>query len=1064
MGLAVAGTAFAQLTPTARINGRVADSQGGPLPGVSVTATSPKLVGKAAAVTDTSGVYRLMALPSGTYEITFALPGFRTLVRSGILVELSQTLSLNVTLEAAAIDEQITVVGQSPLIDVKSTVKGQVMTKETFLTLPRGRSFDSLISTIPGVQKESNTAGLSVDGATGPENMFYVDGADISDFHYGGDPQNIVLELLEEVKVTASGYNAEYGGSMGGVVNVITRAGSNEFHGDIIGYYENNQKYMQGASRTFLRQDIYSPGYVYEYVNYDELYFDGTTLLPLEGGGTATANRDRYSRFEGVFSLGGYIIKDKLWFFGSFNPAYSQTLALRDFNDRGLVDPTTFQTFKAKNKGLNGSIRLSAAPFAGLRLAASFINTFTNYRGALPDIRGNGTETYEWGREGYDYPNMSASLTADYSLSNNMLISYRGGWHEQDTTNEQIAPPDASFYRFGTTNSGFASDPFFVSNPDLLHSAAWQSNPLNQTTLYYKRGKVSNNLDLTYYLNWAGEHALKAGIGYNYLYDNRFTGAPHPCVYIYWGQTNSQLDYPVGVGADPADPYYGAYGYYFIRGSFTSGYGSVWDSSSNNLSVYLQDSWTIDDRLTLNLGLRAESQYMPAFTDESTWPGYAPKPITFDLGQSLAPRLGVVYDVFGDSSLKVFGSFGIYYDIMKLYLGQLTFGGSKRVEDIYALQDPDWTQIASNGLLDDAANQEAGNTYAGSMYYLPPSFDRVDPDLKPTAQREISFGAEKKLGESMSLSVRLVNKHLIRAIEDVGVYNTEVNPDGTIRVYQDFWVTNPGYGVSRPISEGGEFIETWTDPGPDNRFGTADDGLTYDLWPCPKATRDYWAVNLSFEKRFSHNWQGGASYTWSRVYGNFSGLGSSDEGGRLGPGVEQDFDRWFMGYDGLGDVLTGPLPHDRSHYLKAYGSYSFPFGLTVGAVAYGRSGFPVTTKVLFNSKYFYPEGRADLGRLPFTFWADIYMDYTLKIAGKYRASINLQINNVTNTDTIQSKIMTYNRSTFSGNTYFRQILDGTFVENYKTTIDGLGINHAMYNEWDTRFATWSGRLGLKFSF
>src|SRR4030067_1491721 len=140
---------------------------------------------------------------------------------------------------------------------------------------------------------------------------------------------------------------------------------------------------------------------------------------------------------------------------------------------------------------------------------------------------------------------MSASLTADYSLSNNMLISYRGGWHEQDTTNEQIAPPDASFYRFGTTNSGFASDPFFVSKPDLLHSAAWQSNPLNQTTLYYKRGKVSNNLDLTYYLNWAGEHAMNAGIGYNYLYDNRFTGAPHPCVYIYWGQTNSQLDYSV---------------------------------------------------------------------------------------------------------------------------------------------------------------------------------------------------------------------------------------------------------------------------------------------------------------------------------------------------------------------------------------------------------------------------------------------------------------------------------------------------------------------------------------
>jgi hypothetical protein len=1065
LGVVIAGTASAQLTPTGRINGKVVDAGGNPLPGVNVEAVSPKLIGQAVAVTDATGVYRLMALPSGPYQITYTLQGFKTLIRKGVVLELSQTMALNVTLEEATIEEEVTVVGQTPLIDVKSTVKGMVMTRETYLTLPRGRSFDSLISTIPGVQKESNTAGISVDGATGPENMFYVDGADISDFHYGGDPQNIVLELLEEVKVTASGYNAEYGGSMGGVVNVITRSGSNEFHGDILGYFENSQPYMRGKSRTFLRQDIFSPGYVYEYVNYDDLYFDGTTLLPLAGGGTAEAERDRYNRYEGIFSLGGYIIKDKLWFFGSFNPSYSQTAALRDFNDRGRTDPTLFETFKAKNTGLAGSFRLSAAPFAGLRLSASFINNFTNYRGALPDIRGTSTENYQWGMEGYDYPNMSASLTADYSVSNNLLISYRGGWHEQNTTHEQIAPPDASYYYFGTGSSSSApAAGFFADHPDLAHNAAWASNPLNQTTLYYKRGKVSNNLDLTYYLNWAGEHALKAGVGYNYLYDNRFTGAPHPCVYIYWGQTNSQLDYRVGPTADPTSPYYGAYGYYFIRGSFTSDYGSVWDSSSNNVSVYLQDSWTIKNRLTLNLGLRAESQYMPAFTDQTDTAGFTPKPIKFDLGQSLAPRLGVVYDVFGDSSLKVFGSFGIYYDVMKLYLGQLTFGGSKRVEDIYALQDPDWTKIAANGVLDDAVSQEAGNTYAGSMYYLPPSFSTVDPDLKPTAQREISLGAEKKLGENLSLSVRLVNKHLIRTIEDVGVYNTSQNPDGTIRVYQNFWITNPGYGVSRPISEGGEFIENWTDPGPDGKFGNADDGATYTLWPCPKATREYYAVNVSLEKRFSHNWQGGANYTWSRVYGDYSGLGSSDEGGRFGPGVEQDFDRWFMGYDGSGQVLTGPLPQDRTHYFKAYGSYSFPFGLTVGAVAYGRSGFPMTTKVLFNSKYFYPEGRGDMGRLPFTFWADLYLDYSLKIAGKYRASINLQINNVTNTDTIQSKIMTYNRSTYSGNPYFVKILAGTYVESYQADIQGLGIKHAMYGEWDSRFSTWSARLGFKFSF
>ena len=133
----------------------------------------------------------------------------------------------------AALEEQVTVIGQSPLIDVKSTVKGQTMTKEVFMALPRNRSFDGLMSTVPGVQYDNRTGGLSVDGATGTENMWYMDGTDITSVHIGTSAQGAVMELVDEVKVTASGYNAEFGGSMGGVVNVITRSGGNAFHGDV---------------------------------------------------------------------------------------------------------------------------------------------------------------------------------------------------------------------------------------------------------------------------------------------------------------------------------------------------------------------------------------------------------------------------------------------------------------------------------------------------------------------------------------------------------------------------------------------------------------------------------------------------------------------------------------------------------------------------------------------------------------------------------------------------------------------------------------------------------------
>jgi hypothetical protein len=1011
---------FAQLTPEGRINGRIVDKQGAPLPGVSVEAVSPKLIGKAVATTDANGVYRLMALPSGTYEITFTLQGFKKLIRKGILLELSQTIALDVTLEEASVEEEVTVVGQSPLIDVKSTVKGQVMTKETYLSLPRGRTFDSLISTIPGVQDESITGGISVDGASGAENVYFVDGADMTNFHLGVEGQNVVLELLDEVKVTASGYNAEFGGSMGGVVNVISRSGSNEFHGDLMGYYENHSRLMYGYARDYLRATPLD-SYVYEYWNNDTSYFNHGK------------DRDAYNRIEGVFSLGGYIIKDKLWFFGSLNTAYNKTSALRDFDLRA----GPFSTFNNKNYGYNGSVKLSAAPVSGLRLSASFINNFTKYRGALPDITGIDDGTYEWNQEGFDYPNWTAAMTADYSLGNNLLLSYRGGWHMQNTNNQQILPPDSSTYYFAYSNSPYSTDPFYVANPDLIHVAGYATTWNYFQTTKYKQDKISNNLDATYYMSWMGEHSLKFGIGYSYLHEDVFDASTHPRTWLYYGRTYTGLGFPVGVGADPASQYYGQYGYYYVRGSFTSPYGGVWNIHANNWSAYLQDSWTFKGRLTFNFGLRAESQYIPAMTTDSSYVGYNARPVNFGLGDMLAPRLGLVYDVFGNSDLKVFASFGIYYDVMKLYMAELTFGGWKRKQDYYALQNPDWRLIAASGDLNDAVSQGAGGTYAGTVDFLPPSFDRVDPDLKPTAQREISLGAEKKLMEDLSLSVRLVNKHLLRTIEDVGVY---VMNGATLE--QQFYITNPGFGVSRPISEGGLFSDAF--------------------WPCPKATREYYGLNISLEKRFSNNWQGGINYTLSRVQGTWSGLASSDEGGRLGPNVEQDFDRWFMGYDALGQVLNGPLPQDRTHYLKAYGSYYLPFGLTVGVVAYGRGGLPLTTKLYYDGKYFYPNGRGDLGRLPFTFWADLYLDYTVKLGSKYRASVNLQINNVTNTNTIQSVVEDYNLDGFSG--FDDEILNGQFALHYPEYTAANDTVHPAFNQWATRFGRWSARLGLKFSF
>jgi hypothetical protein len=217
-----------------------------------------------------------------------------------------------------------------------------------------------------------------------------------------------------------------------------------------------------------------------------------------------------------------------------------------------------------------------------------------------------------------DYPNWTAALNADYSVGNNLLLSYRGGWHTQNTNNQQLLPPDSSTYYFPYSNSRYDTDPFYVANPDLIQPAGYATTWNYFQTKKYLTEKISNNLDASLYMNWMGEHSLKAGVGYYYLHEDVFDASTHPRTWLYWGRTYTGLGFPVGVGAPVGSTYYGQYGYYYVRGSFTSPYGGVWNIHANNMSAYLQDSWTLNGKLTLNFGLRAESQYIPAMTTDTS--------------------------------------------------------------------------------------------------------------------------------------------------------------------------------------------------------------------------------------------------------------------------------------------------------------------------------------------------------------------------------------------------------------------------------------------------------------
>jgi hypothetical protein len=974
--------------PTGQIYGTVTDEAGSPLPGVAILATSPDLVGKASTVTDIDGDYRLFALTPGTYRITYTIEGFKTVTRDGIKIEIEQNVKLDISMQLGGIEEEVTVVGKSPLIDVKSTVKGMTLTKQMFQVLPRGRDFDTLVTAVPGVANEPLLAGISVDGASGAENMYYIDGTDITNLWLGTRSQAAAFEFVDEVQVKASGYQAEFGGSMGGVVTVITRQGGNEFHGELIGYYSGSM--LKGKERDTLRLSLYDVN-VAEHVNYQDLF-----------------GKDEINRFEVGFSLGGYIFKDRLWFFGSFLPV------LESAERHVKFEPSLIEgDYRRRDTYWNFHAKLTAQPFRFMRIGASFVNNFRKYKGELPRRDGTEDPTNVWADHGYSWPNWSASAHADFAFGNNILLNLRGGsFYENWWTGQLVQPTEPRWRHFGTGNSVFPDIP-----SEYIKPRGWQNLSYIQQSVRERRicQKSYINGDFSYYMDFAGEHAWKFGIQWvrtNEDMQDGFKYPDSPMISFFW-------NWPAIVGGENLGR--GKYGYYRVLGNEVTGFrGLSYNVHSNRWAIYLQDSWTIQNKLTLNLGVRSESEYIPSYSDKPHLKDL--KPVDFKFGEKLAPRLGFVYDVFGDSNLKIFGSYGLYFDVMKLYTAALTFGGFDNGAVLYALDTYEWDKIGLNGYYP--------GDILGVFDWRLDNFDEVDPDLKPMSQREFSLGMEKMLMENLSATVRLVQKHLRVAIEDVGVI---VPGKG-----ETYYLTNPGYGYSLHTTKGGKFDPKYPE--------------------MPKAKREYWAVNFSLDKRLSDNWLAGFSYTWSRLTGNYSGLASSDELGRNSPNVERSFDSWHLAYDKNLDPLDGPLETDRTHFLKFYGAYTFPFGLTFGTVVNAMTGTPRTERwwVLGSYAAYMPLNRGNTGRTPFLWFANLYAEYNLKL-GKTRLNFNVNVDNLFNAATVTKY--------FEGRTLYQLQVSVDQVLNKDWELETSGFvedSRFMKDFWF--YPPLEARVGIKFIF
>ncbi|HEY6843078.1 MAG TPA: TonB-dependent receptor, partial [Thermoanaerobaculia bacterium] len=284
--------AFAQTTGD--IQGTVTDQSGGLLPGATVEATSPNLQGSRTATSGADGHYRLVSLPPGQYRVTATLSGFAS-VQKNATVQLDSTATVNLQMKLAT-SEAVTVTAASPLVDTTSTTSGSNYSEKVIQRLPVSRNYADVIRLNPGVsvdrgETQGRAEALTVYGATSVENQYIIDGVNTTNVIKGFQGKAINTEFIQEVEVKTAGYQAEYGRALGGVINVITKSGGNEFHGDAFGYYDGFGRGWNTRSSQKITPN------------------DSLTGMRIAD----------YQRNDFGADVGGYVLKDRIWFFAAYD-------------------------------------------------------------------------------------------------------------------------------------------------------------------------------------------------------------------------------------------------------------------------------------------------------------------------------------------------------------------------------------------------------------------------------------------------------------------------------------------------------------------------------------------------------------------------------------------------------------------------------------------------------------------------------------------------------------------------------------------------------------------------
>jgi outer membrane receptor protein involved in Fe transport len=952
---------------------------------------SPALIGVKRAETDAVGYYRFANLPPGRYTVTVTASGFRTFKQENLELLVGRLPTLDIRMEVGAVTETVDVSAQAALIDTTQSKVQTNVTDASLMNLPtQSLSFQSFIQFAPGARSEPLQQGYQVNGASNSENAYLVEGMETAAVLDGRSKVNVPVDFIQEVQIKTNGFEAEYGGALGGVVNVVQKSGSNELHGSLFTYYTADRFNAGGGNPN-------TPLTGYAGPNPSQVR---NPSWPANANGAPRLDqplqyyypvKDHYRIVDPGFTLGGPIAKDRLWFFLSAAPDFNQVRRTVNFTYPGASGPRTFNQNTYTYYSLarldylaTQKIRLHGSwQYGYQRVTGSSLPGADDIHGQFNPVSTSNPDNYNGGI-GNVSPNVLYTVGADITLTPSLIATARYAYWAYEDTPMSRGLPTGVRYLYADTNYPYATGnaPAPASTKALdgtaipsqfVNSAGYSNIGANSQTTFDWWRRHTFGTDIAWFKNALGTHNIKFGYGFMHgindslagIYNTSLTYVAYNVQYV----PNSQIGiancknivaqnlqkYGAAGGNADGTGCQGLWGTANVRDLISSS-GKV---GGWNHSLYIQDAWTVNKRLTLNIGLRLDKESLPSY---NSLPGF--NGISFGWGDKLAPRLGAAYDVLGNAKIKVYGSFGYFFDIMKYNLPQGSFGGAYWHDCVYALDSPDYTTIIPQrdsqghycplgGGGTPAVGSIPNARFIENYDYREPANDPnqigslgktglVDPNLQPMKQHVWTFGAAWQISRDLVFEPVYTRSRLDRTIEDAGV----ITPDGEV-----YYIVNPGEGVNKTVPN-----------------CTA-------CPPNPKAVRNYDGLELRLTKRFATNWFGSFSYTYSRSYGNYSGLTAtdvSDSIGRNGANTDRAFDEAFMQFDAHGKVIDGPLATDRPHTVKINAYYSPRWGRlnpTIGLFQTFYSGTPLSSYISVWGAPVFVEGRgkfADVARDPAT--------------------------------------------------------------------------------------------------